>query len=639
MAQIDIYTWGRGDCGQLGLGEASETTTALPQILEPLRGKDIISLAAGLFHSAGITSDGEIYAWGANEEGQCARKEPGAEQVVTPTRIEVLENFKISGAACGATHTIAVSDDGGIFGFGAADFGQLGVGQVSSSKILQPKACRALKEVGPITRAAAGGNHSLFLETSGMVYVTGDASFGALGIGNNSNSTGNENKRARNDGDIARSTNVDTGRGVQSVFSPVELFRLWPVGVCQIAAGDAHSAALTVDGTVFTWGRGKSGALGTGHFQNLFEPAQIRALSGKFIKQITCGSDHTVALTQEGHVYASGAGKYGATGLGHSDSVCTPQRMAGLEQETEVVKVVQVSAEGRHTLLLTQGNEVWATGSNEHGQCGQQKHKSSSTDMQNSTRKEEMVDEDEQVVLVPRPLAGLPSSSPILFVASGGDHSFAVVQSPSSSSSFGAEKEEIIRTKEETIAVTPTLLPGPRVGRPYGDRWLPSTPAPLLPLVRAASSTDAAFSDAIKALKPCVQAIFSNPSYLINEFRTTSSSLVTEEPPPPQQRSGVPNLDLSAISEMYQGILKLYDQGMVTVLGSASIKLLESKFIFLWFSPWWCGKSFKVFPFLLYDLYFLTYQYAVYILKLISFLSSSVYRNRTLFIRAIPSHL
>jgi E3 ubiquitin-protein ligase HERC4 len=570
MAQIDVYAWGRGDCGQLGLTEASEAATALPQVLEPLRGKNIVSLGAGSFHTTGITSDGEIYAWGANDEGQCARKEPGVEQVVTPTRIEVLENYKIGGAACGANHTIAVSDDGGVFGFGAADFGQLGVGPVSSSKIIQPKACKTLKEAGRITRAAAGGNHTLFLETSGTIYVTGDASFGALGISSNT-TTGNDNKRAREDDDLVRNGNVETSRGVQSKFSPVELCRLWPVGVCQIAAGDAHSAALTIDGTVYTWGRGKSGALGTGHFQNLFEPALVRALRGMFIKQISCGSDHIVALTQEGHVYASGSGKYGATGLGHSDSVCTPQRMAGLlerESGAEAVSVVQVSAGGRHTLLLTQGNEVWATGSNEHGQCGQHKLKIS------STKEEEMTEEDDDVVLVPRPLAGLPSSSLILFVASGGDHSFAVVQS--SSLLFGAENEkEIITAKEGTIAATQMLLPGPRLERHHGDRWLPSTPAPLLPLVRAARSTDAETSDAMKALRSCLHATFANPSYLINAFRTTSGSLMTEEHTAPL---GVPSLDLTAISEMYQGILKLYDQEIVTVLGSASIKILESKF-------------------------------------------------------------
>lgn len=586
MAQIDVYAWGRGDCGQLGLAEASETATALPQILETLRGKDIVALAAGSFHTTGITSDGELYAWGANDEGQCSRKEPGVEQVVTPTRIEVLENFKIGVAACGANHTIAVSDDGGVFGFGAADFGQLGVGQVNSSKIIHPKACKALKEAGRIARAAAGGNHTLFLEISGTVYVTGDASFGALGLGSD-DSTGNGNKRGRDGDYVATTGNVDNNRGgggggVQSIFHPLELYRLWPVGVCQIAAGDAHSAALTVDGTVFTWGRGKSGALGIGHFQNSSEPTLIRALSGMFIKQITCGSDHTVALTQEGRVYACGAGKYGATGLGHNNSVCSPQRMAGLEEESmaaAVATVVQVSAGGRHTLLLTEGNEVWATGSNQHGQCGQPKDQIRSKDVQNNKREDERMEEEEedQVVLVPRPLAGLPPSSLVLFVASGGDHSFAVVQSSSSSpSSFGQENEDIIPIKEAAVAATEQmLLPGPRLDRSHGNSWLPSTPAPLLPLVRAAISNDAAASDAIKALKSCLQATFSNPSYLINAFRTTSSHLATEAAPPSQQRLGVPNLDLPAISEMYQGVLKLYDQGIVTVLGSASIKLLE----------------------------------------------------------------
>ena len=388
---VDVYAWGRGDCGQLGTGEASETATASPQILETLRGKNIVCLAAGSFHTAGITSDGEMYAWGANDEGQCARKEQGVEQVPSPTRIEALENFKIGVAACGSNHTIAVSEDGGVFGFGAADFGQLGVGEVASSKIIGPKACKALKKAGRIARAAAGGNHTLFLDTSGMVYVTGDASFGALGLGNTISES--ESK-----------SNLDGSSGAQSIFSPRELLRLWPVGICQIAAGDAHSAALTVDGAVFTWGRGKSGALGIGNFQNTVEPTLIRALNGVKIKQISCGSDHTVALTHEGRVYACGAGKYGATGLGHTDSVCTPQPMAGLAEAGEVV--VQVSAGGRHTLLLTEKNEVWATGSNEHGQCGKRK-----SSLRTNAESQSQTEEESEVVLAPRLLTGLPPAS------------------------------------------------------------------------------------------------------------------------------------------------------------------------------------------------------------------------------------
>jgi alpha-tubulin suppressor-like RCC1 family protein len=573
-AQIEVYAWGRGDCGQLGTGEAPETATYLPQIVEPLRSKNIVCLAAGSFHSAGITSDGEIYTWGANDEGQCARKGPEAEQVVTPTRVEVLENFKIDVAACGANHTIAVSEDGGVFGFGEADFGQLGVGDVSVSKIVQPKACKALKEAGRVVRAAAGGNHSLFLESSGMVYVTGDASFGALGLSSSTsknNSSENEVK------------SIETG----SIFTPLELFRLWPVGICQLSAGDAHSAALTVDGSVYTWGRGKSGALGIGNFQNTAEPTLIRALTGMAVKQITCGADHTVALTQEGRVYACGAGKYGATGLGHDDSVCTPQKMAGLEGRENreggaAVVVVQVSAGGRHTLLLTESNEVWATGSNENGQCGISK-------LENSKKIEEEEEKEEsQVVLVPRPLAGLPSSSLILFIASGGDHSFAVVQpchssSATGTSSFsGVESEELMATERTKRARM--LLPGPRPERPHGDCWLPSTPAPLLPLVRAAISTNTPGPETIKALKTCVHATFSNPSYLTNAFTlaaaTTATATEAAQPSEQQQRIGVPRLDISAITEAYQGFLKLYDQGIVTVLGSASIKLLESKLLF-----------------------------------------------------------
>lgn len=87
---------------------------------------------------------------------------------------------------------------------------------------------------------------------------------------------------------------------------PRPISRLWPLGVVQVACGDAHSAALLADGRVLTWGRGRYGALGHGDVESRSAPQAVRALAGVTACQLSCGDDHTAVLTADGGVYTFG---------------------------------------------------------------------------------------------------------------------------------------------------------------------------------------------------------------------------------------------------------------------------------------------------------------------------------------------
>jgi len=59
---------------------------------------------------------------------------------------------------------------------------------------------------------------------------------------------------------------------------PKELPGLWEAAVSQVAAGEAHVVVLTGGGEVWTWGRGRHGALGHGDFEDQDTPKQVRSI-------------------------------------------------------------------------------------------------------------------------------------------------------------------------------------------------------------------------------------------------------------------------------------------------------------------------------------------------------------------------
>lgn len=578
---IKVYSFGRGDCGQQGSGVVTPDGPSAMTVIEGLGGKDVISVAAGAFHSAAVTADGELYTWGANDEGQCGIRMAGTCHTISetacaetnfllprPTRVETLENFKVGTVACGDAHTVVLLDDGNVLTVGRGEYGQLGVGTppaersdrnlagITSSapptKQETFKPVRTLRDAGTtVIRVATGGNHTVLLDTTGMVYTTGDGSFGALGIG----SHGGDEKAT--DGDCMASTTY-----------PIPLPRLWPLGIAFIAAGEAHTAALSADGlSLFTWGRGGSGALGHGSFESTSLPTLVRIpREDSPLCSVSCGNDHTVVLTQnEGACYAWGQGTWGATGLGHRTATCLPQPVTGLEGK----RIVQISAGARHTLFLASDNSVWATGSNEYGQCGEiceEENCSTQTMTDEIVANHKVITRPKAVrLLVAGEYLSNHKEETILFVTAGGDHSMVVVQS-SQHIGHGGDSQSTL--KEASLAS------GPLRTRAHGERWLSASPPLLTEVLQRVlvpneqlmvdkeqnSPVTEGHSAARKsALISCIERTFANPAFLIAAFSTRHNTL-----------------DLELISSTYQSLLTLYDQEVVTVLGGACIRYLDA---------------------------------------------------------------
>ena len=120
-----LYTLGSGVCGQLGHGNTMDGDT--PRMVSVLDGRAIAQVACGKSHSLALTSEGDVYSWGAGESGQL-----GLGKMVpsfTPRYLSALQSTPIALVTTGAAHVAVLSVYGRVYTWGEAMCGQLGLGK------------------------------------------------------------------------------------------------------------------------------------------------------------------------------------------------------------------------------------------------------------------------------------------------------------------------------------------------------------------------------------------------------------------------------------------------------------------------------------------------------------------------------
>ncbi|XP_052029778.1 probable E3 ubiquitin-protein ligase HERC6 isoform X3 [Apodemus sylvaticus] len=188
-----------------------------------------------------------------------------------------------------------------------------------------------------LLKAASGERHSLLLFSNHRVYSCGDNSWGQLGQ-----------------------------RREQSTEQPEPITALDSLQIELVSCGKEHSVAVCHRGRVFTWGAGSEGQLGIGEFKEIsFMPTKIKALAGIKIIQVSCGHYHSLALSEDGHVFSWGSNSQGQLGLGrNSCSQAIPQKVKSLEG----IPLAQVAAGGTHSFALSLTGTSFGWGNNRSGQ-------------------------------------------------------------------------------------------------------------------------------------------------------------------------------------------------------------------------------------------------------------------------------
>jgi len=129
-----------------------------------------------------------------------------------------------------------------------------------------------------------------------------------------------------------------------------------------MAAGSHHSIAVKDNGTLWAWGNNGSGALGDGTNNQRSTPVQVSDLTN--VIAIAAGFNHTLGIQDDGTVWTWGYNYYGQLGDGTTTSRTTPVQVSNL------IKVIAIGAGPYHTLGIKDDGTVWTWGYNADGQLG-----------------------------------------------------------------------------------------------------------------------------------------------------------------------------------------------------------------------------------------------------------------------------
>ena len=419
-----VYTWGRNDTGQLGNNVTTDAMlpVAVTVTGTPMSNKTIVEIASGARHSLAIDSSGKVYAWGHNGSGQLGNN--STVNALTPVAVQAPADkniIQVSGSGWLGASSSALTSNGAVYSWGRDLDGQLGDGTNNDSSVpvittinlvdtpstpthvmakpgdttaiiswqapivsggqnitgyvLQYQAIRASSWT-TVNVAAAATLHTTTGLTNDQTYRVRLAAKTTAGTGDFSNVvlvTPHAKPTITN-----VSPAIGPVAGGQNVTITGTNFMPKGKKIVQTANGNGYSLALSADGMVYTWGRNEYGQLGNGvTATNSPVPVAVKTagtpMEGKTITQLSAKVWYALALASDGTVYSWGFNSWGQLGNGTSgaaNNASAPVAVKTAGTPMEGKTIVQVAAGATHSLALATDGTIYAWGKNEYGQLG-----------------------------------------------------------------------------------------------------------------------------------------------------------------------------------------------------------------------------------------------------------------------------
>ncbi len=280
-----MWAWGDNTDGQLGDGtnNNSDNAVEIPGL------SDVIAISGGTagYHSLALKSDGTVWAWGRNSDGQLGDGTTVSKN--TPTQVSGLSDIIAIGG--GEYHSLAVKNDGTVWAWGRNNNGQLGDGTTTNSNV--PVQVSGLTG---ITGVAAGRFFSMALKNDSTVWAWGQNLYGQLGDGTTTNS----------------STAVQVS-GLKATA---------------IVGGAFHAIAINTDSTLVSWGRNDYGQVGDSTLTQRTTPVAVKHLTS--VVGIAAGTNWSLAVKDDNTVFGWGRNPNGQLGDGTLDGKLTPNAVLNL---------------------------------------------------------------------------------------------------------------------------------------------------------------------------------------------------------------------------------------------------------------------------------------------------------------------
>jgi alpha-tubulin suppressor-like RCC1 family protein len=276
-------------------------------------------------HIMALTTDGTVFAWGKNLQGQLGDQTYIDKQI--PVLVTGMIEFDtIIDIAVGDAVSFAVTDKGKVFSWGKGDSGALGTNSTENAWTPLPVYSEGVLNGKYVVKISCKNNHVLVLTNDRKIYAWGDNTNGKLGDG------------------------TTTTRWIPvAVIMDQELSGR---KVVDVEAGGVFSMALTDDSTVWTWGSNEYYSLGDYTDVHRYTPHRVfsdELLQFKVIVQIAAGHEHAMILTEDGKVYAWGRNNNGQLGIGNTASQYKPVEI----NLSSIGRVAYISAGGSHSVFVT----------------------------------------------------------------------------------------------------------------------------------------------------------------------------------------------------------------------------------------------------------------------------------------------